>query len=364
MNELAAIPPGVLGTELDELVRERGELAEKHSAAWKALESAEASLSEAKQRDREAIAAAVRAGKRRPEHEHVRAVNEAIEQARDDLRAIGLAADGNEHDTLDFLHERRTDLLHTVSQVQEERRSVALEALEALSVALGGFGALDSLRRWLECPTTPASGKLQHYAEQQSFRLDSNRIRQLGAGGQPGVPVARVLDAIAERVESVNYLDTELLAVARAAGLERLTSVERRDNGSVALTNPRASGQPQRTIANPTAAGLARFVIAKQRAAVSLIVGTKTLDDAGVTDVFSVNRKAIDQAFVDGKRVVVACDDDTRAVIERVCGDDSSARETERQERVAESQRFQAEQRALRVSDLDELRAERETVKT
>lgn len=341
MTELAAIPAGVLGGEFDELCRERAALNEQHSLAWKTLETAESSLSEAKQRDHDAIAAAVREGKKRPDRKHTAAVNKAIEQAKDDLQAIKLAFDANERDTLALVAERRTDLLHTVSEQQDGKRSEALELLEQLSVVLLDFGLYDSLRRWIECPTTPASGKLQPFAA-QSFRLDASRLRQLGANGRTGVPVGAVIDAIGERIESTHFLDHELLAMARAAGLEDLASVERRDTGAAALTNPHASGQPQRTVMNIADAGLTKFVLVRGRAGVQLLVAVETLQTMSAADVFKLNRQFIEQAFTDGKRMLASIDEQTTKLVARLRGDTSDDRAAERQERVEVAQETRA----------------------
>jgi hypothetical protein len=334
MNELAAIPAGVLGSEFDELARERVQLAERHTAAWQALEGAEQSLPDARQLDREAVSAAMRAGKKRPERKHTQAANKAIEDAKEDLQAIKHALDANEQDTLAFLAQNRTDLLHTVSQHQEDKRGQALELLEQLSVALLNFGSLDSLRRWLECPTTPASGRLQQFAS-SSFRLDSGQLRALGASGNTGVPVTAVVDLLGERLESTSFLDNELLAMARAAGLESLTAVERRDTGGVALSgNPQQPGRAQKLITNLSAVGLTKFVLAKGRTSTQLIVALDTLKTMSTTDVLSLNSQFIEQALVNGKRVVVSQDEQTAELMSALRPDTSKARETERADRI------------------------------
>jgi hypothetical protein len=305
------------------------------------LETAESSLADAKQRDRDAIAAAMRAGKKRPDRVHTKAAQQAIDDAKETLVAIKHALEANEQDTLTFVAERRTDLLHTVSELQDGKRSEALEMLEQLSVVLLGFGELDSLRRWLDCPTTPASGKLQQFAS-QSFRLDASRLRELGASGRTGVPVSAVIDAIGERIESTHFLDHELLAMARAAGLEDLVSVERRDTGAAALANPHASGQPQRTVMNIAEAGLTKFVLVRGRTGMQLLVAVETLQTMSAADVFKLNRQFIEQAFADGKRMIVSIDAQTCGLVDRLRGDTSGDRAAERQERVEVAQETRA----------------------
>jgi len=346
MNELAALPQGIDG-ELDELAQERAALAERHSEAWRELEAAESSLADAKQRDRDAIAAAMRAGKQRPDRAHTKAAQQAIDEAKETLVAIKHALEANEHDTLNFVAERRTDLSHEVSKRQEDKRGEALDLLEQLSVVLLDFGTLDSLRRWIDCPTTPASGKLQPYSPHGSLRLDAERLRSLGASGKTGVPITNVLDLVGERIESVSYLDGELLQIARSAGLD-CNAVERRDSGQVALTNPQAPGVPQRN-RNLVQAGLTRFVITKGRAVMQLIVALQTLEAMSVTDMFRLNIQNVESAFASNRRrVIVSVDPTTKELVEHLAGDTSKDREVERQEVVAESKRFKAEQEQLR----------------
>lgn len=346
MNELDGLPLALLGREFSTLADERSALRDRHSEAWQALERAEADLPQAKERDRQDVAKAVREGKKRPEFVHTATAEKAIESAKADLKAIKAALEGNKDDVLAYVELHRTDLLHAISEQMEQQRSAAIEALEQLSRVLLGYGALDTAKAWVEVPTTPASGEIRPFVA-QPFSVDARSIRQLGAGGRPGVPVSGVIDAIAERIEAADFQSGELWELARAAGLERVTSVERKDAGALALGSVVRPGVPQDTIMNIAAVGLCKFVIAKGTKATQLVVATETLATMSVRECLALNRAGVDLAFTSNSRTVFSNDPATRELVKQLRGDQSERRATERAEVVAESERYKDEQRAL-----------------
>jgi hypothetical protein len=315
IQPLPTIPPGI-DAELDELVKERLTLIERFSDAHPALEEAKRSLPAAKQLDREAIGAAMRADERRPERENTQIAEQAISSAEEDLRAIKLGQEANEADTVTMLTERKSELMHVVGVLRDNKRTPCLEAAEQLMVLLG------------------------------PVRLDQKQLRQLGQSGKTGVPVANVMDMVMERLECA-YLDHELLQIAQAAGLEGLTAVERRDTGGANLGGPPQPGRAQKLITNLSAVGLTKFTLAKGRTSTQLIVALDTLSTMHTIDVLRLNAQQVTRALVDGKRIVISQDDTTRQLMDRLRPDKSSAAQKERAERLEGLQetRRMAEQR-------------------
>lgn len=351
MRELEHIPSGLLGQEFDELARERATLADRFSDTWRTLETAEQSMPDAKQKDREAIAEAVREGRKRPGHEHTKNAQLAIDQAKEELLAIKHAVEANETDTLVWLDERRDDLSVTLAKHLSERRGEALDLLNRLSEMLLDFGGISSLASWCESPRTPASGQLRPYTGAR-FRVDPRSVHQLTSRGE-GVPAGALLDLIGERLEGAAYLDSDLMEQARAAGLAGLTNIERCNTGAATLNGRVEPGKPQHTLLNIARVGLVKIVLNKRDVSVSLLVGRKALDDSDLLSILRLNREPIERAFAAGNRVVVSVDAATQALHQELRPDKSKGKATERQERVAESQRFQAEQAKLREQEAE-----------
>jgi hypothetical protein len=360
MNELEHIPAG-LDADLDTLKGKRHELLGRLGALWTALEQVEAELPAAKEKDRQAIVAAVSANKKRPAATNTAAAEKAIETVKADMAAIGMALDENERLVIEHIEDVRTDLQHRISELREANRAPGQDALEQLSRSLLREGELQSFERWLDNPLTPASGKLQPY-QPRGLRLDARRVRRLGEQGGTGTSVSELVDLIGECFEGVRYRDTELLAMARAAGLQ-VISVERDDSGSAALASP-FERKAQRTIPNIATAGLVKFTFNKARfqtgqlKAIRLLVAVETLNAMSVVDCFKLNQQHLESAYRDDKRLIASVDETTTELIKSL-RTNTSTTATERQEIIATRQELrETEQR--RVRDLDELRAERE----
>lgn len=219
-DQTAGLPRGILGDNIDRLLKERENLGAVLRTISSEQEEAGAAPRPAGRADRQPYAAERRKPDgNNPGRRHEAAAEAALEVAQRQLAAVREALDANERDLLQLLAEQLEELSAGLEERTQSVRSEALELLDQASRAILQFSELSAVQRWIENPLQPNGQSLRPFA------LDPLHVQACSPKSGSLLTVGAVIDVLGERLES-GSVDAQLRRAARETRVRR-TSAER-----------------------------------------------------------------------------------------------------------------------------------------